>query len=238
MGNMTHSNSKPPSQEAESLAISPPIKVVALAAWAGGVKALSKILAALPVDFPAAIVIVQHRTSEELFHLPEILSRRTALPVEPAREGSVLRPASVFIAPPDRHLLVNVDRTLSLSRSPKVHFVRPSADRLFESLATNFGERAIAVVLSGAGSDGSGGVSSIKRMGGVVIAKEPTTADVPGMARAAIETGAVDLIVPLNRIASTLTSLVGRRQYEPATHDPVSPLFPGGQSRMSRASPL
>ena len=208
MGSKTTSESKPPGQEAESLPTSPLLKVVALAASAGGVEALGDILAALPADFPAAIVIVQHRTGQEPFRLPEVLRRRTALRVERAREGSALRPASVFIALPDWHLLVNVDGTLSLSNSPKVQSVRPSADRLFESVATTFSERAIAVVLTGADSDGSGGVPVIKRMGGVVIAQEPTTADIPGMPRSAIETGAVDMIVPLNQIASTLISLV------------------------------
>jgi two-component system, chemotaxis family, protein-glutamate methylesterase/glutaminase len=128
--------------------------VVALAASAGGLAALSTILAALPTDFPAAVAIVQHRAVQEPFQLPEVLSRRTGLRLEPAREGTILRPATVFVAPPDWHLLVNGDGTLSLSRLEKVRFVRPSADRLFESLASSFGERAIAVVLTGFGSDG------------------------------------------------------------------------------------
>jgi two-component system, chemotaxis family, protein-glutamate methylesterase/glutaminase len=197
-----------PDQGAESPPTPPGFKVVALAASAGGVEALGAILAALPAAFPAAIVIVQHRTAQEPFHLPEVLSRRTGLRVEQAREGTALRPASVFIAPPDWHLLVNVDGTLSLSHSAKVKFVRPSADRLFESLAASFGERAIAVVLTGAGSDGSGGVPIIKRMGGVVIAQDAATAEVPGMPRSAIATGAVDFIVPLHGVASRLGMLV------------------------------
>jgi two-component system chemotaxis response regulator CheB len=125
-----------------------------------------------------------------------------------------LRPATVFVALPDWHLLVNDNGTLSLSRSPKVHSVRPSADRLFESLAASFGERAIAVVLTGAASDGSGGVSVIKRMGGVVIAQDAATAEFPGMPRSAVATGAVDFIVPLDGIASRLGMLVGSESSE------------------------
>jgi len=174
------------------------------------VEALSGILAALPADFPAAVVIVQHRTAQEPFRLPEVLSRHTALRVEQAREGTALRPATVFVAPPDWHLLANVDGTLSLSRSEKVKFVRPSADRLFETLAASFKERAVAVVLTGADSDGSGGGPGIKRMGGGVIAQDTATAEVPGMPRSAVATGAVDLVVPLDQIASTLMSLVTR----------------------------
>ena len=188
----------------------PPFYAVALAASAGGVEALSEVLSGLPADFPAAVLVVQHRTAERPFLLPQVLSRRTRLMVKQAEEGAVLCPATVFLAPPDRHLLVNANSTLSLSRSAKVHHVRPSANRLLESLAGSFRQWAIAVVLTGADSDGNKGVQVIKRRGGVVIAQEPTTAAVPGMPRSAIETGAVDLVVPLDQIASTLISLVTR----------------------------
>jgi two-component system, chemotaxis family, protein-glutamate methylesterase/glutaminase len=93
-----------------------------------------------------------------------------------------------------------------------VHYVRPSADRLFESLATSFKERAIAVVLTGAASDGSGGVPIIKKLGGVVIAQDAATAAVPEMPQSAVATGAADLIVPLNQMAFTLISLVTRER--------------------------
>jgi two-component system chemotaxis response regulator CheB len=188
----------------------PSFKVVGLAASAGGVEAVSRILAALPGDFPAAIVLVQHRTAQEPFLLPKVLSRQTALRVEKAVEGTALRPATAFVAPPDWHLLVNEGGILSPSRSPKVHSVRPSADVLFVSLATSFKERAVAVVLTGAGSDGSGGLPVIKRLGGVVIVQDAATAEVSGMPRSAIETGVVDFIAPLDEIASTLVSLVSK----------------------------
>ena len=176
--------------------------------FCGGLAALSGILSVLPTGFPAAIVIIQHRAVQEPFQLPEVLSRRTALRVEPVREGIKLRPATVFVAPPDWHLLVNVDGTLSLSHSEKVKFVRPAADRLFESLAASFKERAIAVVLTGTGSDGTGGVLVIKRMGGVVIVQDSATAEFPGMPLSAIATGAADWILPLDEIAPTLVKLV------------------------------
>src|SRR5438067_1936965 len=111
-----------PDQGTESPPAPAGFKVVAMAASAGGVEALGDILAALPADFPAAIVIVQHRTAQEPFELPEVLSRRTAMRVEQAREGSALRPATAFIAPPGWHLLVNADGTLAISRTEKVNF--------------------------------------------------------------------------------------------------------------------
>lgn len=141
---------------------------VAIAASAGGLKALSAVLSALPAEFPAAAV-VQHVDPRHRSLMAAILSRRTVLTVKEAEEGDRLRPATVFIAPPNRHLLVNADGTLSLTSSELVHFVRPSADLLFESVAANYKERAIAIVLTGTGSDGSMGVQAIRKMGGTVI---------------------------------------------------------------------
>ena len=185
--------------------------IVALAASAGGLKALSEVLTALPADFPAAIVVVQHLAPGHRSLMADILSRRTALQVRQAEEGTQLKAGEVYIAPPNRHLLVNPDGTLSLSQSELVHFVRPSADLLFESTAASFKNRAIAVVLSGTGSDGSMGVKAIKKMGGKVIAEDERTAEFSGMPGAAAQTGSVDLILPLEEIASALVTLVFKR---------------------------
>ena len=108
----------------------------------------------------------------------------------------------------NRHLLVNPDGTLSLSQSELVHFLRPSADLLFESLAASYKERAIAVVLTGTGSDGAMGVQAIKKMGGTVIVQDQATAEFPGMPSAAIQTRGVDFILPLGEIAPALLTLV------------------------------
>ena len=114
----------------------------------------------------------------------------------------------VFIAPPNRHLLVNSDATISLSQSELVHFVRPSADLLFESVAASYKDRAIAVVLTGSGSDGSMGVRAIKKMGGTVIVQDEKTSEFFGMPGAAIQTGNVDFILPLAEISPALVTLV------------------------------
>jgi two-component system chemotaxis response regulator CheB len=184
--------------------------VVALASSAGGLTALSTVLGALPVEFPAAIVVVQHLDPRHRSLMAEILSRRTPLKVKQAQEGDKLIPATVYIAPPDRHLLVNLDGTLSLTQTELVHFVRPSADLLFESVAASYRDRAIAVVLSGSGSDGSMGVQAIKKMGGTVIAQDEATAEFPGMPSAVIKTRSVDFVLPLAEIASALVALVVR----------------------------
>jgi len=103
---------------------------------------------------------------------------------------------------------VNPDGTLSLTQSKLVHFLRPSADLLFESVAASYGERAIAVVLTGTGSDGAMGVKAIKKMGGTVIAQDEATAEFFGMPGAAIQSGSVDFILPLDEIAIALVTLV------------------------------
>ncbi|MFE1748643.1 chemotaxis protein CheB [Coleofasciculus sp. H7-2] len=185
-----------------------PFPVVAVAASAGGIKAISELLSALPEDFPAAIAIVQHLDPKHPSLLAEILNRRTSLAVKQAEVGEQMRPGTIYIAPPNHHLLIDPDATLSLTQTKLVHFVRPSADLLFESVAASFKERAIAVVLTGTGSDGATGVRAIKEMGGIAIAQDRESSECFGMPGAAIETGTVDWILPLNKIAATLVNLL------------------------------
>src|SRR5437773_9924571 len=182
--------------------------LIALAASAGGLRALSEVLAGLPREFPAAIVVVQHLDRRHRGLMADILSRRTPLHVKEAEEGDHLSPGTVYIAPPNRHLLVNPDGTLSLSESELVHFLRPSADLLFESVAASYQDRAVAVVLTGTGSDGAMGVQAIKKMGGTVIVQDEKTSEFSGMPGAAIHTGSVDFVLPLDEIASALVTLI------------------------------
>jgi len=186
--------------------------VVVLAASAGGLQALIRVLNGLPRDFGAATVIVQHLDPRHRSLIADIFGRRTALKVKEAEEGDQLSPGTVFTAPPNRHLLVNPDGSLSLSQSELVHFVRPSADLLFESVAASYKDRVIAVVLSGTGADGSMGVRAIKKMGGTIIAQDEKTSDFFGMPGAAIETGTVDFVLPIEEIPPALVSLVMGRE--------------------------
>jgi two-component system, chemotaxis family, protein-glutamate methylesterase/glutaminase len=185
-----------------------PFEVVAIAASAGGLRALSVVLSALPAHFPASVAVVQHLDPRHRSMMADILSRRTTLRVKQAEEGDRLTAAMVYIAPPNRHLLISAGGVLTLSSSELVHFVRPSADLLFESVADTFKERAIAVVLTGTGSDGSMGVRAVKKMGGTVIAQDEATAEFFGMPGAAIHTGCVDFVLPLDEIAGALVTLM------------------------------
>lgn len=170
----------------------------------GGLEALSHILSALPADFSAAIVVACAPTLQ-FPHPVDILSSRTALTVKQA-SGDLLSPGTVYIAPPDKYLLINPDGTLHLFSSELVHC--HLADLLFESVAATFKQRAITVVLTGSGNDGAMGVRVIKKMGGTVIAQEQTTSFDFSMPGAAIDPGTVDLVVPLNKIGAALVSLV------------------------------
>jgi two-component system chemotaxis response regulator CheB len=186
----------------------PAFDIVALTASAHGLDALTQVLSPLPANFPAGIMVVQHLSPKHPSLFAPILNRRTAVEVIQAEEGCQLSPGQVIIAPPDYHLLVNSDGSVSLSQTEKVHFVRPAAEVLFESVAKYYQERAIAVVLTGADGDGSQGVQLIKRAGGKVIAQDKATSKVWGMPAAAIATGCVDWVLPLDEISTALTNLV------------------------------
>lgn len=179
-----------------------------IASSAGGVAALSSVLSQLPGTFPASVLVVQHLDPRHETLLAEILSRRTPLPVRLATDGEAMSPGNVYIAPPNRHLLVRKGNRLGLSDAELVHFVRPSADLLFESVAATYGDRVVGVVLTGSGSDASMGVRAVKERGGTVIVEDPESAQFSGMPRAAIESGGVDFVLPLAEIPEALVALV------------------------------
>lgn len=188
-------------------AFAQPRHVVAIAASAGGLAALSEVLSELPADFAAPILVVQHLDPHHRSWMAEILSRRTGLRVLQVEGGERLAAGTVFLAPPDRHLLVGTDGVLALADTVRVQYSRPSADVLFTSLAESWGAGGIAVVLTGTGHDGAEGVRAVKDHGGMVIAQDEASAEFFGMPGAAIQTGAADLVLPLQSIAPALLRL-------------------------------
>jgi len=193
--------------DASLRAIGRPRHVVAFAASAGGLAALSQVLSDLPASFPAPVLVVQHLDPHHRSWLAEILSRRTDLRVIQVQGGERVAAGTVFLAPPGHHLLVSMDGVLSLSDTLRVCFSRPSADVLFASLAESWDGGAIAVVLSGTGSDGANGVRAVKSRGGTVIVQDEASAEFFGMPDAAIRTGTADQILPLDAIAAVLMEL-------------------------------
>ena len=154
------------------------------------------------------LLVVLHLDPDHPSHLSGILARHTKLPVEEARDGIRIVPGRVYVGPPDHHLLVDPDGTISLTRTEFVHFVRPSADLLLESVAASYGNRAIAVVLTGSGVDGATGVLAVHKRGGVVLSQDEGSSEFFGMPSAAISTGIVDRVLPLEAVGPTILDLV------------------------------
>jgi two-component system chemotaxis response regulator CheB len=202
-------------------------EVVALAASAGGVKALQRLIAELPAAFPAPLLVVQHRSGDFPDRLHEVLGYRARLPVVRAEAGERPRAGTVHVAPAGRHLVMQPDGTFCTHHSRRVRFVRPSADLLFGSVAAHYGDRAIAVVLTGMGEDGARGVRAVGERGGFVIAQDETSAEYSEMPEAAIRTARVDLVLPLCRIAFALTALVMGAQAAVVLHPEVGPVGRG-----------
>lgn len=196
-------------RQESSLSASPEVAfdVVVLGASVGGVQALSCIVADLPADFPAPVVVAHHLSPDYPSFMPDILRRHTALRVKEAEDGDKLCPGTVYTSAPGRHLRIESDGILSVFQADRIRFVRPSADVLFESVAFTFGCRAIAVVLTGMGRDGANGVKCVRKSGGFVIAQDEATAESFDMPYAAIETRKVDLVLPLYHIGYALQVL-------------------------------
>jgi two-component system, chemotaxis family, protein-glutamate methylesterase/glutaminase len=175
-----------------------------MAASAGGISALSVVLGALPGDLPAAILVVLHLDPAHPSLLHNILDSRTALRVLEANTGDTLQAGHVYVARPGLHLGITAQWTIELTSTALVNFVRPSADVLFESVAEHVGDRAVGVVLSGSGKDGADGVRAISKRGGKVVVQDEETCEFFGMPEAAVRTGVVDSVLPLEDIPDAL----------------------------------
>ena len=184
-------------------------RVVVVAASAGGLQALRQVLSDLPPTFPAALVIVQHRAPTRASIFEDLLQRVTSLPVIRIRGGEQLATGTIYVAPPDLHAVVTPEGLLDVRDGKRIRHVRSSANPLFETAAKAFGPRAIALVLTGGGSDATDGVQAIHTHGGVVIVQDEASSLVFGMPRSAIATGAVSYVVPLNAIGRLLREIAG-----------------------------
>jgi two-component system chemotaxis response regulator CheB len=177
---------------------------IVIGASAGGFAALAKILPQLPTTLPQAVVVVQHLHPQGGEYLVEFLRQHCALTVKEAEDKEPIKPGVIYVAAAQYHLLIERDRSFSLSIDDKVNFSRPSIDVLFESAATAFGPRLIGVVLTGANADGAIGLASIKARGGLSIVQNPATAEVPFMPQAAISQSPPDHTLDLEGIAQLL----------------------------------
>jgi len=204
--NSFSSNSSPPSTLEEVAQTNMHVVAIALAT---DTNALKEVLAGLD-GFEAAIIVVQQLYSQYPNELVDLLNSSTGLSVKPAEQGDILQPGTVYIAPRSRHLLVNPDGSLALWQSKLVHFVSPSADLLFESVAASFREKAIALMLTPTSNDGIRGMQAIRETGGIAIASLQEVAGNGSMQQAYLDIAKVAQVLPLSKIASTLINLAKR----------------------------
>ena len=182
--------------------------LVAIVASLGGIEALPDVVAALPADFPAAVALCQHVGPRSPLALAHILGRHSRLPVSYAVHGEPISPGRIYAAPPDQHLMVSRDRRVMLSHGQKVKCCRPAGDPLLVSAAGTYGERTLGVILTGLNTDGAAGAQAIKWSGGMVLAQDQASCRAARMPLAAIATGCVDLVLPLEAIGPALVALV------------------------------
>ena len=183
----------------------PAFLVAAVGASAGGLEAFSRLAGEIPADAPLALVLVQHLARGQQSLLTEILGRRTALTVVEARDYMPIEAGHAYIIPPDAHMTVNDGHLRLQPRPPGPGGIQ--VDLLFRSLAECYGEKAVGVVLSGSATDGAAGLREIKAAGGFTIAQRPDDAQIDGMPRAAIASGAADVVLPAEEIAAELLRL-------------------------------
>jgi two-component system chemotaxis response regulator CheB len=196
--------------------------VIVIGASTGGPRVVHQILAGLPRDLPATVVVVQHIAEGFSSGMAEWLSTTRTLPVLLASEGHAMRPGEVLVAPDKRDLLITPAGAIHLSMSPLL-IQRPSIDIAMQAAAEVYGPRAIGVLLTGMGRDGARGLYSIRRAGGHTIAQDEASCAIFGMPRAALQLGAAAEVLPPAQIASRIAELV-------AAFEPLTPIGPGGQA--------
>lgn len=185
-------------------------EAIVIGASAGGLDALKTLISHLPGDFSLPITTVLHlhrNTKDELINL---LRRSTRLTVKYAGDKEKLNGGCLYIAPPDYHLLIEDDKTFSLSVDEPVNYSRPSIDVTFESASDAFREHVIGIILTGANGDGSKGLKRIKERGGTAIVQNPQSAQYPEMPLAAISETEVDNILDIDEISGKIYELLGR----------------------------
>lgn len=172
---------------------------------AGALDAMLAIAKALPADFAGHLLVVSHIGAHPS-HLPTLLSAAGPLPAKHPENGEPIRPGTIYVAPPDRHMLLRAGH-IQLSRGPRQHFTRPAIDPLFRTAAEVYGPRVVGVVLSGTGNDGAAGLERIKEAGGVAVVQAPETALFPEMPRSAAAAIPVDYCPPLPELPSLVRRL-------------------------------
>ena len=175
-------------------------KAVVIGVSAGGFAALTKLFSTLPKDFPLPIIVVQHIHKHQSGYLFEHLNKHCALKIKEADEKEIIKPGNIYFAPPNYHLLIEEDKTFSLSVDEKVNYSRPSIDVLFKCAAEVYKNQLIGIILTGANNDGTDGMRIIKENGGLTIAQDPRDAEFPVMPQSAMNKVEMDIIFTLENL--------------------------------------
>ena len=183
------------------------IDAIVVGTSAGGVEALTVLLSALPANLHLPIFVVLHLPRGRPSLLADLFTPRCALRVREADDKEPVEPATVYVAPPDYHLLIDTGPCIALSADDLVNHSRPSIDVLFESAADVYGARLAGIILTGANDDGAAGLDAVHRAGGVTIVQEPGSALASAMPAAALQRTQADFVLPLAGIAGLLRSL-------------------------------
>lgn len=191
----------------EAGALGRDVDAIVIGTSAGGVEALSVLLPSLPAGLRAAVLIVLHLPRERPSLLVDIFAPKCALPVREAEDKEPVERGTIYFAPPDYHLLVDVGPRLALSADDPVNYSRPSIDVLFESAADVYEKRLLGIILTGASEDGALGLEAVRRAGGATIVQEPRSAQVGMMAESALKRGQADLVLSLEQLADLLRTL-------------------------------
>ncbi len=182
--------------------------IIAIGGSAGSGAVLKKLIGDLPADLPASVFVTTHVPANSPGFLAELLASRAVLPVTQALDGQPIERGHVYIAPPDRHLLLMGD-TIRLGVGPRENMVRPSIDPMFRSAALSFGPRAVGVVLTGMLNDGAAGLHAIKSCGGTAVVQHPLDAEVDQMPLAALEATEVDEVASAADLGRLITKIAG-----------------------------
>jgi two-component system chemotaxis response regulator CheB len=180
--------------------------IIVIGASAGGLEALTSLVSELPGTFPASLFVVMHFPPHGISYLPEILRRKGRLPASHPAHGSTFQSGEIYVAPPNRHMLLR-EHGVVLAAGPRKNGFRPAIDPLFLSAARTFGPRVVGVVLSGSLGDGSIGLQAVKAAGGIAVVQDPNEALFAEMPLNAIESLAVDYTLPVREIAALLVKL-------------------------------
>lgn len=182
-------------------------EAIVIGVSSGGLNAMKTILPQLPADYGLPIIIVQHLRAESNGMWINALDKICGLNIREADEKEHIKNGNVYIAPPNYHLLIEPDRSFSLSTDKPVNFARPSIDVLFESAAHVYADKLIGIILTGSNSDGAKGLAKIKKAGGLALVEDPLSAETPFMPLAAIKATEVDQILKLEHIADKLKTI-------------------------------